>query len=423
MTAPGRASRSFAAPVISSLRTHRVFLTLCLLILVNQLGFGLITPVLPLYADSFGLGPSMIGVVIGVYGLARFAVNLPAGRLAERIGRRPVLIGGTIITAVSAALMATAQNLPQLLLYRVLGGAGAATVLVAGQIMVTDLSTPSNRARLSSVYQGFFLIGVGLGPLPGGVLADALGLRVPFIVYSLCAGLACLWATLTLAETWPATAAVVRPLEEPAPGAAVRSIVFSVGFVLVSAVTFVQFFARTGALFNVVPLMGRERLGLSPAQIGLALTLVNVLNIATLYHSGALSDRFGRKPVIWPSTVISGLSLLAFAWSGGYLAFIGSALLWGLASGISGPSPGAYIADLAPAAQRGRLIGIYRTCADAGYVVGPLLLGWLVGVAGFSAPLVLTAALFVLSGMLFALLAPETHPRALRGLSPERGRE
>src|SRR5437763_7711056 len=64
-------------------------LTLCLLILVNQFGFGIITPVLPLYADSFGLGPSLIGVVIGIYGTARFLVNVPAGRLAEARGRRP----------------------------------------------------------------------------------------------------------------------------------------------------------------------------------------------------------------------------------------------------------------------------------------------------------------------------------------------
>jgi MFS family permease len=199
------------------------------------------------------------------------------------------------------------------------------------------------------------------------------------------------------------------------PSRSVRAIVLSGGFVLVAFVTFVQFFARTGAMFNIVPLMGTERLGLSTSQIGLALTLINVLNIGTLYHAGVLSDRFGRKPVIWPSTVVAGLSMLAFAASGSYLAFIGSALLWGLGSGISGPSPGAYIADLAPPEQRGRVIGAYRTFSDAGYIVGPILLGWLGGVAGFNAPLILTAALFVVSGLLFALFAPETHTGRMKG--------
>lgn len=394
------------------LRGQRVFLTLCVLILVNQLGFGLITPILPLYADSFGLGPSLIGVVIGAYGLARFLVNVPAGRLAEAKGRRPVLIVGTLINSLSAALMATAQNLPQLLLYRVLGGAGAATVLLAGQIMVADLATPSNRARLSSVYQGFFLIGLGLGPLPGGFLADQFGLRAPFVVYALTAGVTCLAALVLLSETRPAATPAPADGAEPAGSSApAGAVLWSAGFVLIAAVSFMQFFARTGAMFNIVPLLGRERLELSPAQIGLTLTLVNILNIATLYHAGTLSDRFGRKPVIWPSTVIAGLSMLAFAASGSFAGFIGSALLWGLASGISGPSPGAYIADLSPPERRGRVIGAFRSCSDAGYIVGPLLLGWLAGVAGFSAPLILTALLFVLAGALFAVFAPETHRR------------
>jgi MFS family permease len=396
------------------LTEQRVFLTLCILILINQLGFGLITPILPLYADSFGLAPSAIGLVIGIYGAARFLANVPAGRMAEAKGRRPVLIAGALINALAAALMATAQNLPQLLLWRLLGGAGSAIVLVAGQIMVADIATPSNRARLSSVYQGFFLIGVGLGPLPGGILADHFGLRVPFIVFAAVAALTAVAAFLFLQETKPAaTAAVITP-GDPQPSRSVRSIICSWGFILVAFVTFVQFFARTGAMFNVVPLMGTARLGLSTSQIGLALTLINVLNIGTLYHAGVLSDRYGRKPVIWPSTVIAGLSMIAFALSGSYLAFVGSALLWGLASGISGPSPGAYVVDLAPPDRRGRVIGLYRTFSDAGYIVGPILLGWLAGAAGFNAPLLLTAALFIVSGALFGVFAPETHQGSRR---------
>lgn len=391
--------------------TRRRFLTLCLLILVNQLGFGLITPVLPLYADSFGLGPSLIGVVIGVYGLARFLVSVPAGRLAELRGRRPTLIAGTLLTTLSSALMATAQNLPQLLLYRVLAGAGAATVILAGQIMVGDLASDHNRGRMMSVYQGFFLIGVGLGPLPGGLLADHFGLRAPFIAYALFSALAGAVALCLIGETRPAKATVHAHGSGIAPATGTRSVLWSTGFVLIAAVAFVQSFARTGALFNVVPLIGSERLGISAAQIGLTLALVNVVNLATVYHAGVLSDRFGRKAVIWPSTLVAGLSMLAFAASGSFAAFLGSALLWGLASGVSGLAPNAYVADIAPAGQRGRVFGAFRACADAGYIVGPLLLGWLVSLAGSVVPLVVTALMFIVCAALFGRVAPESHPR------------
>jgi MFS transporter, DHA1 family, multidrug resistance protein len=415
---PSAGATPASAAFLSTPGTRGIFLTLCVLIMINQFGFGLITPVLPLYADSFGLGPEQIGIVIGIYGLARFIVNVPAGRLAEARGRRVVLIGGTLVTALASLLTAFAQNLPQLLILRLVTGAGAGAVLITGQIMVGDLSTPANRGRMMSVYQGFFLVGVGLGPAPGGILAEFFGLRAPFIAYSAFSAAAALVALFAITETKPAapsTPPAARPdtgsTPTRAPMVGLRAIVLGPAFLLISAVTFVQFFARTGAIFNVVPLLGREHLGLTAGQIGLSLTLVNVLNIAVLYHAGVLSDRLGRKPVIGPSTVISGLSMAAFAFSDSYLAFLGAALLWGLASGISGPSPGAYIADIAPAEVRGRIFGIYRSCSDFGYIVGPLLLGWLTAVAGYHPPLLLTAALFVLSGSLFMLFAPETHPR------------
>lgn len=407
----------------------RTFLPLCLLILVNQLGFGLITPVLPAYARSFGLSAGAVGLVIGVYGLARFLANVPAGQLAERRGRKPVLILGTAITTVASALMATAGSLTQLLLYRLLAGFGAATVLTGGQVMVGDLATAENRGRMMSIYQGFFLIGVGLGPTPGGLLADHFGLRAPFVAYAVFSGLACVVALLVIRETKPRQPTRTTPITDPTPAlappsrsGAARAVVWSAPFLLVGLVSFVQFFARTGAFFTVIPLLGKDRVGLGESQIGYAQTLAQVINLAVLYHAGLLADRLGRKRVIVPATLVCGLAVAMFALSGNYAMYLLSALVWGLGSGFAGPSPAAYVADLAPPALRGRVFGAYRSLADSGYIVGPILLGWLAGVGGYGLPLALTAALFLLSGALFGLAAPElalrvgpAHPSAQSG--------
>lgn len=393
----------------------RTFLALCLLILVNQLGFGIITPVMPAYARSFGLGASSVGLVIGSYGLARFLANVPAGQVAERRGRRTVLIVGTAITSVASALIATAANLPQLLIYRLLAGLGAATVLTGGQIMVGDIATAENRGRMMSIYQGFFLVGVGFGPTPGGLLADHFGLRAPFVAYAVFSATACGLALLLIRETKPQEDG--RPRETVAPdtdtvdGLSLRTVVWGAPFLLIGAVSFAQFLARTGALFTVVPLLAKESIGLSASQIGLAMSLIWVVNIATLYHAGELSDRYGRKRVIVPSTLVAGLAVAMFALSRNYPLFLLSAVVWGIGSGISGPSPAAYVADIAPAALRGRVFGLYRSVSDSGYIVGPLLLGWLTETSGYTAPLALTAALILLSGALFALFAPELHRR------------
>jgi MFS family permease len=157
--------------------------------------------------------------------------------------------------------------------------------------------------------------------------------------------------------------------------------------------------------------MGKELLGLSSSQIGLGQTAVNLLNLMTLYHAGLFADRYGRKAVIVPATIVSGLSVALFALAPNYLAYMLASCVWGLGSGISGPAPAAYVADLSPPNLRGQLFGLYRSVADSGYIVGPLLLGWLTEVSGYATPLWLTCGLFLISGALFARFAPELHRR------------
>ncbi|MGE3856362.1 MAG: MFS transporter [Dehalococcoidia bacterium] len=405
----------------------RSFVALLALILVNQIGFGLITPVLPSYARSFGLDAADIGLVIGIYGFARFIANVPAGYLSDRRGRRQVLVLGTAVTSVASALIATSDSLPQLLAYRLLAGLGAATVITAGQIMVGDLARPENRGRMMSIYQGVFLFGVGLGPTPGGLLADAFGLRAPFIAYAVFSAGACLLAMLVIRETKPAEARLaereaVTETSSAVDRATLLRTLGSRAFILIVFVSFAQFVGRTGALFTVAPLLGTEDLGLSSSKIGYALTLVNVLNIATIYFSGALADRFGRKVVIVPAMLVEGAGLALFAFADSYLLFLASAATWGFGSGISGPAPAAYVTDLAPGSVRARIFGYFRSLSDAGYVVGPLALGWIANRWGYDAPLLLTAGMILVAGVLFALFAPEFHRGTRAPAAPQPAR-
>src|SRR6058998_3244536 len=106
-------------------RPDRILVWMCVLIAVNQLGFGGIVPVLALYARSFNVSQSAIGVAIAVYGLARFLVAMPAGRLADGLGRRPALALGGLVTAASNLLCAYAPTFAVLVGARFVGGAGA----------------------------------------------------------------------------------------------------------------------------------------------------------------------------------------------------------------------------------------------------------------------------------------------------------
>lgn len=419
-------SRLASLPIDGERR--RILGWICVLIAVNQLGFGAIVPVVPLYAERYGVSTAAVGLTIAVYGLARFLVNVPAGQLADWRGRRWTLAVGGLVTVVGNALCAAAWDYPVFLAARFIAGAGAAMVLTGGQIVLADIATPANRGRLMALYQGVFLFAVGAGPLPGGLLADRLGLPVPFVVNAALAAVVALIAWFRVPETRnlrgadtgqarPPGAERAEPLRPAVPTTArTRYAVLAAtpGFLAISAVSFVAFFARTGALFGVIPLLAEDAIGLGPDQIGLGLGMISVVGLALAYPSGVLVDRFGRKAVIVPSTILTGAAMLLFAAAPTFAWFLVASAAWSAASGIGGAAPAAYAADTAPPGMTAPALGTYRTIADAGYVVGPLLLGFAADIAGPKAALAGCAALLVCTGTVFGRVAPETLPGGAR---------
>lgn len=390
---------------------RRVLIWMCVLIAVNQLGFGGIIPVLPLYAKSFGVSASAIGLTIAVYGLARFFVALPAGQLSDALGRRPTLAMGGLISTLGNFWCAEATSFPELAIARFVAGAGAGLVLTTGQVVLADITTPEKRGRTMAIYQGVFLFAVGIGPLPGGFLAEQFGLAAPFQAYAVASVVATVVAWFAVGETRGLAQAI------GSHGRAVRAsfitqmrlLADQIGFVLVSIIALMNAVVRTGGLFNVIPVLGSVRLALSVTEIGFALALGTVVGLLATYPAGMLVDHFGRKTVIVPATLISGASMLLFCVAPSYLWFTIACVVWGLASSIGGAAPAAYAADSAPPGMNAAAMSTYRMVGDLGYVIGPIALGLIVDGYGPVAALVLAAALLVLVGGLFAKFAPETY--------------
>jgi MFS family permease len=386
---------------------------MCALIAINQLGFGGIVPVLALYARSFGVSQSAIGVTIAVYGLARFLVAMPVGRLADALGRRPALAIGGLVTAAGNLLCAYAPTFLMLVGGRFVAGAGAALVLIAGQIVLADISTPARRGRTMAIYQGVFLFAVGVGPLPGGLLAEHYGLRAPFLAYALAGFVAAALAWTFIPETKSVGSLGASGAEALLPpfGSQVRILTRHRGFMLVSLISFVNAVARTGALFNVIPVLAQDRLSLSTDRIGLGLALASLVGLVVIYPSGVFVDRYGRKAVIVPATFVSGISLLLFLLAPSYAWFLAGCVAWSLATGVGGAAPAAYAADVAPSGMNAAAMSGYRMLADLGYVVGPIALGLATDLVGADAALGATAVLLAAAALLFGRYAPETHRR------------
>jgi predicted MFS family arabinose efflux permease len=338
---------------------------------------------------------------------------MPAGRLADGLGRRPALALGGLVTAAGNLLCAYAPTFAALVAGRFVAGAGAALVLISGQIVLADITTPTRRGRTMATYQGVFLFAVSIGPLPGGLLAEHYGLRAPFLAYAVAGVLAAALAWVFIPETKSGRDPGVPEAEPASFVAQVRILTRQPGFMLVSLVSFMNAVARTGGLFNVIPVLAHDRLGLNADRIGLGLALASLVGLVVIYPSGVLVDRYGRKSVIVPATFMAGISLVLFLLAPSYAWFLAGCVAWSVASGVGGAAPAAYAADVAPPGMNAAAMSGFRMLADLGYVVGPIALGLATDLVGADATLGGAALLLAATALLFARFAPETNRRGL----------
>ena len=405
--------------IISVLRAHPTVLLLCVSTALLTSGQGMVAPILPLYADSLGVSTATIGLVISVFGLARFMTNMPTAILSDRFGRRWILVIGPVIAAVGNTLAGTVDSLAPLLVYRFIAGVGSAAFITGAVIFIGDISTSGNRGRLMSVYQGSFALGITLGPAIGGFAAELFGLRAPFFLVgavSICSGI---WAYFKVPETRPQAgddpSAAERPVGRgqagaPMEGAPKRaySFLLSRDFILVALVFLVTFFTRGGAQFTLIPLKGANDLGLSPGQLGAIFTIPPVIGFLLLPFVGSISDQYGRKKTIVPGLLIVSAALVLLGVSPVLMLYVAGMALYGLGNGIEGPTPVAYVADISPRVRQGIAQGAARSVGDFALLFAPPAMGLAADVFGATTALVANGVAVGVLGLVFLLFARET---------------
>ncbi|HWT10436.1 MAG TPA: MFS transporter, partial [Roseomonas sp.] len=278
-----------------------------------------------------------------------------------------------------------------------------------GIIVLADISAPAQRGRMMSIYQGTFLFSVGIGPFPGGLLAEHFGLAAPFATYAVASGAAGLLAWLVVPET-RSFAHGDRPGVSPSAVPFLRQmrmLLGGTGYAMVCLMGLANAVVRTGGLFNVVPLLAASKLGLGPGQVGGWLALGSLLGLAASYPAGVLADRHGRKPVIVPSALLTAFAFVVYCWAPSMAWFGVACVLWGVAAAVNGAAPAAYAADNAPPGMNAAAMSGYRMISDVGYVIGPVMLGLVVDWQGAEAGLLVAAFLVGGVGLLFARYAPE----------------
>jgi len=415
--------------LLGPLFEHNQLLMISIATVLVMAGQGVISPVLPLFASKFGVGSAAIGLTLSSFGLARLLLNIPLGILSDRYGRRLLLVTGPLVTGIGMVGSGFSVGIVDLLAWRFVAGAGSAMYMTGAQIYLTDISTPSNRARFIGTNQGALLLGTSIGPAVGGILAEVWGLRAPFIVVGVAALFAMAHAYFRIPETRHLALAAVEA-ERPAaadgvaPSSAPRFAWFrfatSRDFVAISFVVMAIFLTRTAGRQTLMPLYAAEELHMSPGVLGGVFTVMALMNVALLAPASVIADRYGRKWSIVPSNLVVAISLFMLAGAHGYPMFLAGACVHAVGSSLAGPAPAAYTADIAPANLRGLAMGMYRSAGDIGFMVGPPLLGALADATSYGWGLAVNGVIMGVASLWFLVIARETVGRPRGESAPAR---
>jgi DHA1 family tetracycline resistance protein-like MFS transporter len=373
---------------------------------LDLVGFGIILPVLPLYARRFHASPAVIGVLVASFSVAQLVLAPVWGRVSDRIGRKPVLIVSLVGTAAGSLLTGLAGGMGLLFLGRIIDGASGASVSVA-QASVADIAVPSERARLFGLLGAAFGLGFVVGPALGGLLA-LVSARLPFLVAAGLAATNAVVAMRRLPETHrPASGGGPSLAASPSgPKARVRSLPGVPGLLAVAFLSLVSFsaFEATFALF------GSRRLGLTESSTYGVFVVIGVLiAFDQVVIVRPCVARFGERGALRAGLALNGLGLVLLAGVHSLATLVPSLVLLTIGQGLITPTLSSAVAGQAPARDRGRVLGVQQSVGGAARVVGPALGGLAFGHLGVWVPYVGGAGVLALAlAVLVAAPRPAT---------------
>lgn len=390
---------------------RRPFVVLWLASLLFYLGFQLLLPVIPLYAAELGAREAHVGFIMGAFALAAMVPRPIAGDLADRLGRRPLVLLGTAIFLLAPLGYAAVGSIPGLLVLRLFHGTGMGLGPTAATVMATDLTPPERRGAAMGIYSLASAVALAAGPYVGGELVRRIGFTATFLVATAIEAVA-LTLAWTLPETRPSAGSAPGPIRASVASAATTGVVarfwrrwFSTAAVYPAGLV-LALYVSYGGLAALLPLFAeRRRLG----NPGLFYTVFALVSLAVRSPAGRLSDRVGRRAVIAPALAISGASLVLLGLAASQRAFLGAAVLYGVGFGAGQPALLAMTADRVTPGERGRAIGTLYTAWELGISGGSILLGLCASELGYVAAW-WTAAAIAGAGTIAALY-PAGRPR------------
>jgi multidrug resistance protein len=371
---------------------------------IDLVGWGIVLPILPLYAEDFTDDKVTIGVLVAVFSLMQLLFAPVWGRVSDRVGRKPVLVVSLAGTAVGSLLMGVAGSLWVLFLGRIIDGISGGSVSAANAA-VTDMAEPGQRARLIGLLGAAFGLGFVIGPAIGG-LAALEGRHLPFFVAAAIAGVNAVVAMRRLPETRP----VAPPAAAPATAAPMLGPVQRLLLLVFVATSAFTAFEATFAL------LGHERFDLTIAGTSGVFVVVGL--VLAFFQGGMVHPvvaRYGELATVRGGLAMNVVGFLLLAAAHDWLVLSVSLVLITAGQGLLSPALTSMVAGGARHDRRGSILGLQQSASALARVVGPVLGAFLFGHVAIGAPYVAGALLALASVVMTAGLGGKVHEGVTAG--------
>ncbi|MDB5684505.1 MAG: multidrug transporter [Sphingomonas bacterium] len=389
---------------------RRALAFLLLVVFINIAGFGIVIPLLPFFAETFGIDAWQVTILFSAFSVGQLFGETFFGRLSDRIGRRPVLIGSILAGSLFYALLAFAPNYATAFVLRLLGGFAAGNISTV-QAYVADISPPERRVRRLGLIGSIFGLGFVVGPAIGGLLTDptmgAAGYRPPLLISAALGLVAALGLFLFVRESRHAVhAPPIRGrfavLHDAWASPVLRR-------VLLSTMVATGAFSAMEAVFA---LWAHARFGWGPREVGLIFAFIGTISAITqAVLVGPVVRWLGEANTLALGLLVSAVTLFlqAISPTGAIVVAVTTFTVIGVS--ITNPAIAGLISRATRADHQGAMLGLNGSASALSRILGPIIAGFLFSGVGVNAPFYFAAAM-TLPAVLLAVQAGQAVRRA-----------
>lgn len=357
-----------------NLKFKRVLPVLFMIMFLVMVGFGIIIPVLPFYAEEMGASPTELGLLMAVYSLMQFFFAPMWGRISDRIGRKPVIMIGIFGLSLSFFLMGLSAEVWMLFVARIIGGVLSAANMPTVMAYVADITSEEDRGKGMGIVGAATGLGFIFGPAIGGVFTN-ISLRAPFYIAGVLSLITLIFVMLLLKESLQLGSEERKKMIEKRPlSDAIRGPFATFYFLQLFITLSLSGLEATFAYFAAA------KAGLDAVKLGYIFMIMGLASAAVQGNMGVLTKKYGEIRIIQAGIVISVLGFALILFTQNFVTAAIFLAIFGIGNGVIRPSVSSLLTKKAKTGY-GLATGYLSSFDSLGRIIGPVLGGLLYSMA------------------------------------------